>query len=216
VASGVLALAGCGGKGGRRAIPTPTTARPAGPPGALPAARTAEQGLLRAYAATLRRHPQLQPLLAVPLDHHRAHAAALRSSVNTTGGDDAVPADARSAMNSLIAMEQATSDQRVTQAVVDAGHGSLLAALAAAEAVHADLLTSALPQVAAPATSTSATKPSASRTTSPPPPTASSHPPTSPRTTPPSPSHARTSAPPTSPPAASTTPATSTPTGTPG
>lgn len=168
LAGGAALLTGCGGGTSKRSAPT--TARStstATDQGSLPAARIAEQNLLRAYAATLRVHPSLAPTLSVPYAHHRAHAGALAIPALTTGGDPAVPSDPRGAVHALIALEQRTSDARIAQSVTDLEHGSLLAALAAAEAVHVDLLTSALPGIAPSISSTSPTSPT-TRVTPPP------------------------------------------------
>ncbi|HVV30905.1 MAG TPA: hypothetical protein VHC41_08485 [Mycobacteriales bacterium] len=146
---GTLLLGGCGGHDHKQARPSPTPTRRSA---ALATAVMAERELLAAYAATLRRHPDLSAALAVPLDHHRAHLRALGAApAATTGPTTAVPADARTAVQSLIALEQKVSAARVGQAIAAVADGSLLAALAAAEAVHADLLTAALVSVAPPA-----------------------------------------------------------------
>lgn len=120
-------------------------------PAVLSAAISAEQTLIGAYAATLRRHPQLVALLAVPLDHHRAHAEALGGRALPAAPPAAsatvplaVPLDPSAALRALLARESAAARDRRTEAVADRQHGGLLASVAAAEAVHVDLLTAAL------------------------------------------------------------------------
>lgn len=149
---GAAILSGCGGRSAGHPAAASSTGTARSTQGALPQARAAERALLRAYAATVRRHPALQPLLAVPIAHHRVHAAALDISAPTTGPESNVPADPRAALRALIDLESSTSRQRADEAVTDRDHGSLLAALAAAEAVHVDLLAAALPTVGSPPT----------------------------------------------------------------
>lgn len=150
LAAGYL-LVGCGG--GTTGKPPVSSAE------ALPTSRTAltptvqlaitnEQGLLRAYDAVLAAYPSLAAVCAVPRDHHRAHLTALGGQPAPGAGDAiVVPPDPRAAAQLLLGLEQAAAGQRQTGAVTDLANGSLLAAIAAAEAVHADLLTTALPSV---------------------------------------------------------------------
>lgn len=144
-------LAGCGGSK-HKAAPAPTAVMP---PRSLQVAIGAEQTLIGTYTATMRSHPALRSALAVPLAHHQQHALALGGKATPTG--EVVPAGARDAVAHLIALETDAFHRRSTQAVSDTGHGSLLAAIAACEATHVDLLQLTL--AALPATTTPATTP---------------------------------------------------------
>ncbi|HEV7209695.1 MAG TPA: hypothetical protein VGN54_13290, partial [Mycobacteriales bacterium] len=144
-------LAACSSGHRRPALGPATSARPSPVVNTAPTAAIAgETRLLAAYGAVLQRHPELAAVLAVPLAHHRIHARALGLSRLPTPGTPGPPVstDAREAVRSLLVLEQQSADSRAAEAVSDLVNGSLLAAIGAADAVHADLLSAALPLVA--------------------------------------------------------------------
>lgn len=151
---------------------------PAGAPtGAAPAdaswraAAADEQTLIDAYETATRDHPSLAATLALPLSHHRAHLAALTrapapsTSVPPTTTSSGPPPDAasvaarRDALAALRGREAAAAGRRSVAAVQDLGGGTLLARIAAAEAVHADYLAAAITDLQPPAPRTSAAPP---------------------------------------------------------
>jgi hypothetical protein len=140
--------------GHARLTPAPH-ATPSSDPTMRAAAQT-EQRLIAAYTASIRAHPGLAGVLAVPLAHHRAHLAAFGqtpSAAPTTNGLLAGPLTAaaaaaqRAALQTLVGQESAASRSYAAAAVSDLAHGGLLASVSAAEAVHADLLTTAIASV---------------------------------------------------------------------
>jgi hypothetical protein len=159
--------------GHARLTPAPH-ATPSSDPTMRAAAQT-EQRLIAAYTASIRAHPGLAGVLAVPLAHHRAHLAAFGqtpSAAPTTNGllagpltaaaagapragphppvcpgCAAPPAAQRAALQTLVGQESAASRSYAAAAVSDLAHGGLLASVSAAEAVHADLLTTAIASV---------------------------------------------------------------------
>lgn len=136
-------LTGCGHR--RAAPPRPFDRPTAAPRGVPAAAQAAEQALLAAYTATAGRHPGLAPVLAVPLAHHREHASLLGTPRDQPSPPPVtVPDDQRAALQALLALEAAAADARDAEAVQDRRHGALLGSVGAAEAVHADLLETAL------------------------------------------------------------------------
>ncbi|HEX7354403.1 MAG TPA: hypothetical protein VF288_06165 [Mycobacteriales bacterium] len=192
VAAGELAL---GLRGGHRGTPAP--AKPSGTVPSDPQWRAAagdERALIETYESTTRAHPALAATLALPLAHHRAHLAALTGAgasstsvppTTTSSGpppDTASVADHRATLGALQARETAAAAQRSAAAVRDPGDGgTLLARIAAAEAVHVDYLAAAITAIRPPAPTTSA-GPRRS--------TASAAPPsTAPRSTSPAPPH---------------------------
>lgn len=147
LASGYV-LGGCGGKtGSSKPKPTPT------PPPTLSPAGIASVGnehdLLAAYDAVVLRFPALAGVLAVPRAHHRDHLAALGAPATPSATPYTVPATQRAAVQALLVLEQAAAAQRQGAAIGDLAFGSVLASIAASEAVHVDLLTLAVPTVPA-------------------------------------------------------------------
>ena len=153
------ALVACGGgKAAQRPSgSTATTTPPSGQVGPVTrtaqvtAAITNEQQLLGTYDAALARHPELASALAVPRAHHRAHLLALGAQPDSGPAAASIPADPAAALNVLIGLEGSAVGQRQAAAVADLRNGSLLASIAGAESVHADLLTNALASVSSPA-----------------------------------------------------------------
>lgn len=157
------AAAGCTGSPARR----PASA-PAGPAEALLAAAREEAQLIATYELALTRYPAQAAVLGAVLAEHRAHAAALPrlsasgptpltsttaaaspaapapSTTPSTASPAALPTGPTAGLAALVALEQAASARRQAGSLTVRGRSaSLLAALAASEAVHAVALTSA-------------------------------------------------------------------------
>jgi hypothetical protein len=149
--AGSLALAGCTGK-------TVVVAPPPSPDQRLAARVAAEVRALSAlYAAAVARHPALRASLAPYAAEHAAHLRALAplapprpssspssssaSSPASPSAAPSVPATPAATRAALVAAERAAARRRRAQCRTAGGElARLLASIAAAEAVHAALL----------------------------------------------------------------------------